>query len=417
MTAKRYEPGDIKIISLKLTNTNKSATVDIRAQAVSISIFEDMEEPSIYAEIMMVDSINLVKDFPIIGEEDLEISYITPGRDKPTTYKMRTFAVDGTGSGMTSKSSSYTLKCVSTEHFTNGVQLIDKGYNNTVAEMVVDILANELKSKKPYQIEATRGLVPINIPQKSPFQTIDMLRQKAIAKRPSGGVFVFYENQYGYNFVSIEKLIEDGKTAIASKTFTYMPDTKSDKQREAYAFRNLIRYEHLSKFDTIEKFTSGMFKNVARSFDILTKQVSETLFQLKDQAHKFETGEKKAVIPNSQKIIDEAMQGAPTYMFMPKDSSKGNDYVGDLIGYRHSFVKLFNQIVTRCMIHGDNYLSVGDLVSLNLPDTSGTTEKKSGDKRFSGNYLITKLRHIIVQEDRKFKHSITFDCNKIGFNE
>ena len=417
MTMKRYEPGDVKIISLKLTNTNKSATVDIRSQAMSISIFEDMEEPTLYAEIMMVDSANLVKDFPIIGEEDLEIVYVTPGRDKPTTYKFRTFAVEGTSNGPTAKSSVYTLRCVSTEHFTNGIQLIDKGYNNTVAEMVVDILVNELKSKKAYQIEATRGLVPVNIPQKSPFQAIDMLRQKAIAKRPSGGVFVFYENQYGFNFTSIEKLIEEGKKTIDSKTFTYMPDTTSDKQREAYAFRNLVRYEHLSKFDTIEKFASGLFKNVARSFDLLTKEVSETLFTLKDQAHKFETGEKKATIPNTAKIMDEAMQGAPTYMFMPKDSSRGNDFVSDLIGYRHSFVKLFNQNVTRCMVHGDNYLSVGDMITLNLPDTSGTTEKKSGDKRFSGNYLITKLRHIIVQEDKKFKHSISFDCNKIGFNE
>ena len=413
---KQIEPGDIKIIGIRITNTNKSVTLDIRAQTMSLSIFEDIEEPTVYAELMMVDSANLVKDLPIIGEEDVEISYITPGRDKPTNYKLRTFAVDGTVANPTGKASAYILKCVSPEHFANSVKQVDKGYNNTVAEMVADIVVNELTTKKPTIVETTRGLIPIAIPKMNPFQAIDFLRQKAVAKRPSGGVFVFYENQYGFNFVSLEKLIEDGSKTIKSKVFTYSPDVISDKQRQAHAFRNLQRYEHLSKFDTIDKMAGGMFKNTVRSFDMLSKEFEEVAFELSKQAHKFETGDKKAKIPNTNKILSEAGQGAPYFMFAPKDSSKGNDFVSDLMGYRHSFVKLFNQNVTRCMAYGDNYLTVGDMIELNLPDTSGTTEKKSNDNRFSGKYMITKLRHIITQEDKKFKHNVAFDCNKIGFN-
>lgn len=413
---KQYEPGDIKILSIRLTNTNKTANVDIRAQTMSLSIFEDIEEPTVYAELMIVDSVNLVKDFPIIGEEEVEIVYITPGRDKPTKYNFRTFSVEGTVNNPTGKSSAYLLKCVSNEHFINSVQQVDKGYNNTVAEMVADILVNEIHTKKPAIVESTRGLIPVTIPRMNPFAAIDFLRQKAVAKRPSGGVFLFYENQYGFNFVSIEKLIEDGSKTIGSRSFTYNPDIISDNQRKAFAFRNLQRFEHLSKFDTIEKMAGGLFKNTVRSFDMLSKQFEEISFELDKQAYKFETGEKGTKIPNTQKIINEAKQGAPYYMFAPKDSSKGNDFVSDLMGYRQAFVKLFNQNVTRCMAYGDNYLTVGDMVELNLPDTSGTTEKKTNDARFSGKYMITKLRHIITQEDKKFKHNVAFDCNKIGFS-
>jgi hypothetical protein len=77
---------------------------------------------------------------------------------------------------------------------------------------------------------------------------------------------------------------------------------------------------------------------------------------------------------------------------------------------------MFNQNIIRCQIYGDNYLSVGDMVTINLPDTSGTTEKKVGDTVFSGNYMITKLRHMIYQVDRKFKYDIAMDCNKIGYS-
>ena len=411
-----YEAGDVKLISLKLTNTNETAIVDIRSQCTALSIFEDIEQPTLYAEFTIVDSLNLVKDFPIIGEETLEVSFITPGREKATTYKFRIYAVDGTVNATNAKASSYTLKGVSSEHFINAILQIDKGYNTTVAEIVKDILNNEIKTKKPLIIETTRGLIPMTVPRTNPFVAIDFLRQKAIAKRPSGGVFVFYENQYGFNFTTLETLIEDGKNNIKSKTFTYEPATNADASRSSYAFRNIQRYQHLTKFDTVDKMGGGLYKNTSRSFDITTKQFEEVAFELDQQAYKFETGEKKTKIPNTEKLISEAKQGAPFYMFAPKDSSKGNDYVADLLGYRTAFTKLFNQNITRLMVFGDNYLTVGDMVELNFPDTSGTTEKKLRDERYSGNYMVTKLRHIIYLEDKKFKHNIAMDCNKIGFN-
>lgn len=411
---KQYEPGDIRIVSIKLTNTNKSATIDVRAQTSVLSIFEDIEQPTLYAELTMVDSANLVKDFPIIGEEDLEIVYITPGREKPSRFKFRTFSVQGTTNNPTGKASAYTLKAVSQEHFTNAVNLVDKSYNNVVSEMVADILMQELRTTKPVTIEATRGLIPLAIPQLSPLQAVDFLRQKAVSKRPSGGVFVFYENQYGLNFVTLEKLIEEGSKSIASRVFTYNPDIVSDSKRKAFSFRNLQRFEHLSKFDTIDKMSTGMFKNSVRFYDMLSKEYGQTDFVLDQQAHKFESGNKGSSLPNTTKIVEEAKSGAPTYMFAPKDSSRGNDFVNDLLGYRHAFVKLFNQNITRCMAYGDNYLTVGEMITLDLPDVSGTTEKKTSDKRYSGNYMITKLRHIITQEDKKFKHNITFDCNRVG---
>jgi hypothetical protein len=413
---KNYEPGDIKLISIKLTNNNKAATIDIRSQLLTFSIYEDIQEPTVYAEIVLNDALNLVKDFPIIGEEDVEISFITPGRDKVTTYKLRTFSIEGTSVSDNNLTSNYILKCVSHEHFTNSVQQVDKGYNSTVAEMIIDILKNELNIKKGINVEATRGLINVAVPRMNPFSAVDFLRQRAVAKRPSGGVFVFFENQFGYNFISLEKLIEDGKKTIVTKTFTHSPDTKSDKQRQAYAWKNITKFEHLTKFDTISKMSNGMFKNNVIAFDMTTKDVTNTQFKIQEQAKVFETGEVKARLTNTEKIINEADRGAPFYMFAPKDISKGNAFITDLMGYKLAFMNMFNQNVVRCQIYGDNYLAVGDMVALNLPESSGTTEKKVGDARFSGNYMVTKLRHMVYQRDRKFKYEITMDCNKVGYN-
>lgn len=412
---KRYEAGDVRLIGIKLTNG--STTVDLKGVTLSLSIFEDIEAPTVYAELSISDALNLVRTFPIIGEENIEISFLTPGRDKITTYKLRTFAVESVIVGDNNQFSTYVLKCVSAEHFVNAVRQVDKAYDVTIGEMIIDILVNELQTSKPFTVESTRGLVETIVPRMSPFQAIDFLRQKAIAKRASGGVFVFYENQYGFNFLSLEKLIEDGKKNINSKTFTHSPNITSDNATQQHAFRNITRMQHLTKFDTIDKLSTGQFKNRVLSYDMLSKGISSTEFNLVEQAKVFETGEKKTKLTNTDALIRTANNVTPFIMFAPKDTSKGNDYVTDLLGYRQAFTTMFNQNIVRCMVYGDNYLSVGDMVTLNLPDTSGTTEKKVGDKRYSGNYMITKLRHMIYQVDRKFKYDIAMDCNKIGYNE
>jgi len=416
ISSKKYELGDVKVLNVLLTNGQSTARVDISAQLVLLSIFEDIEEPTLYVELTLVDALNFVKDFPIVGEETVEISFVTPGRDKPSNFKFRIYSIEGSTINTTGTTAAYTLKGVSEEHFTNNILLIDKTYNGTCGDIVLDVLINELKTKKKMNVESTRGIVPITVPFKSPFETLDMIRQRSIAKRPSGGVFVFFENQFGFNFVTLEKLLEDGKSEIKSKTFTYNPMQNMDKSRGQFSFRNIQRLQHLTKFDSIQKLASGLYKNNVRSLDLLTKQVTETEFKFNEQLAKFATGEKKTTAPNSDKFMYEAIQGAPNYMLTPKDSSKGNDFIGDLLGYRDAFTTLFNQNIVRGMVYGDNYLSVGDLINIELPDVSGMTGKKAPDERFSGNYLITKLRHMINLEDRKFKYNITFDCNKVGYN-
>jgi hypothetical protein len=101
-------------------------------------------------------------------------------------------------------------------------------------------------------------------------------------------------------------------------------------------------------------------------------------------------------------------------MFVPSDTDRGNDLLKDVLGYKQSLSHIINLNIVRGMIYGDNYISVGDMIKLNLPDTSSTNDKEVYDSRYSGNYIIQKLRHIIVPEDNKFKHNIAFDANKIG---
>lgn len=423
MTIKNYEPGDVNIVKVVVQKTSPGAQipVDIRPQLLSMSIYEDIEEPTMILEIAMVDSINLVQDYPITGEEIISISFYTPGRDNPTKLNFMTYSVESTGTAPSSKGSIYLIKAVSPAHYFSASQLVEKSYKDTVDNIVKDIIKTTLQNSPSgstkMSVEPTKGLLPITIPRLPPFQAIDFLRQKAVsAEFASGGSYVFFENQFGYQFKSIEGLLKDGKNDIQSKEFTYAPDTNSDKDRQQYSFRNIIRYNHLGKFNSIDKLNSGVMTNVVRAFDILTKSTETTDFKLGEKAKNFVTTENKSRLPNSSEFIEKYSKSSPRKFFLAKDTSRGNDYIDASLGSKTAYAALLNQNAVRILIHGDNYIAAGDLIKLNLPETSGTTEKKTSDRNSSGNYLVTKLRHIITMEEGgKPKHQISIDCVRMGY--
>ena len=118
-----YETGDVKLVKAILRNGTGTVSVGIMGQLISLSIFEDIEQPTLYCELMLLDSINLIQDFPIIGEETLELSYYTPGREKPTKLTFNVYSVDGQSSAPTTKGSIYTLKGVNAFHFYNASKI------------------------------------------------------------------------------------------------------------------------------------------------------------------------------------------------------------------------------------------------------------------------------------------------------
>lgn len=423
MTAKNIESGDINIIKVELFKSmNSGATpVDVRPQIVSLSIFEDVEHPTMQLEVTLIDSLNLVQDYPIVGEETITVSYFTPGRDKISRKGFLVYSVEGTGVHPTSKASIYTIKAVSPLHFINASTLIEKSYKDTIDNIVKDIVTTVIESSQTSQtnfsVEPTKGILPVTIPRLTPFQAIDFLRQKAISMEyASGGSYLFFENQFGLQFKSIEKIISENKPLVETKVFTYNPDTLSDKQRQQYNYRNILRYNHLTKFDSIQKLASGTINNVVESFDVLTKKTELTEFKISEKSQTFVSTDDKGRIPNTPAFIDKFTNKFSKKFYVPKDTSRGNDFIDSFMGTKSAFSNLLNQNAVRVLINGDSFMSAGDLVELNLPEVSGTTDKKNADTLSSGKYLVTKLRHLItIEEGSRPKHRISMDCVRMGY--
>ena len=413
MSETNRDSGDIKITQLQLYKKDKSVSISIIPQLIQMSIYEDIQQPVLYAEIELMDSINLMQDFPIVGEEMIDIEIMTPGLPQPTTY---TFAVNGTSESETDSNSQYamyTLICVSVEQIISVSKMVQRTGADIYSNIVKDILVSDLQTTKPAYIETTRGNLGNVIPNLRPLAAIDYMRKMAIGVDYDTSGFLFYETQLGFQFRTIEGLIKQNQNKYI-KSFKYVPNVNSSTEGRSNIQRNILKYEIISRMNVSNQVQSGTMKSSTSGYDLVSKDVRVTNHDIQDVSTKIITTDKKARSNfSTQTVQDYGQQNADTF-FIPYDSSVSNTARDTSAAARRAYSALLQQNVVRIMVYGDTSIVAGDLLNLEFPEIKGTTGTKKPDALVSGNYLITRLRHIIVQ-DAKSKHIISADVVKVGF--
>lgn len=412
--AKIIEPGDVYIKSFEISNKNLKAKMSPLDQLLGADIFEDMSKPTMYAEFTFQDNLNLLKNFPILGEEDISFEIQTPGISKPTLFKFRSFDIANVVKDKNGKGLTYTIRCVSDEHLRAGSSLIKESQTGTVDKMVPYILSKYLDSTKNFIADEAKGIQTIPFPKQNPLVAIDMLRQRAVSKQYAASAYVFFENQAGFNFKTIEGLIKDGKPTIGSRVFNTQQNPMGDKTALANSFRTIKKFETIARADGNKKASTGVYKAVTKTFDINTKSFQSADFNMKEVFDKLQKpADGKVQLPNTDDFIKQYGEGVPRQFFNLKDTLRPDTYIDAAMAVRNAYTVLLNSDVTRILIHGDSGLKVGDLITLNFSDPTGTTDKKKNDTMMSGNYLIIRLRHMITPST-KHKHEISCDCVKMG---
>lgn len=408
-----YEVGDVTIKDITLSNKNTGAEINPADQISAIDIYEDFNSPSLYAEITFDDKIGLLNDFPIIGEELFEITFQTPGLPYPTTYKFNTYALSGVQQQMNGKGYTYTLKCVSKEQLTQSNINILHSYNETISDVVDNIFTRYLKTEKIVNIDPSKGNETIVFPKVTPFVAIDIIRKRAVHPKYISSSFVFFENQDGFNFKCIEQMMEDGKAKIGTKKFYYFSNGQKDSKTEALMFRSIIEYENIGRTDITDLIQEGGIKNRVKTFDIFSKKVEDITFDMTEKFSQMVSSDKKSSLNISTSTIEEYANEPTFNFFIPKDTNRKQNFLEGMMGARLAYNKLFNSNFTRLYIPGDSSIKVGDVIELNLPKATGTTESKGTDDTVDGNYIVTRLRHNITTVG-KTKHYISMDCNRVG---
>ena len=410
---------------LTLESNDQERTADLRSGVVSVDYYEDILSPTVTAKIRVIntgDSISpkdpqdsskvdgpkqsIYNGLPLRGGERLVMKIIDQGKtfnkkektglDFSSDPKKYLFVSSITQVLQETQRESFLLNLVSREAITNETTRVMKRYNGTISGSVTKILKDVLKiDESRYSVENTRGSYDFVGNLRKPFSTLISLASKSVpdvSKNATAG-FVFFQNQDGFKFASIDSLIKEPSKA----TYTYTDVNESSITRNN-DFK-ILKYSVDKNQNLIENLRMGTYSFVRLAFNPLTFTFSQTKYNYGAKEGIKNLG-KDLELP---KISDDASQ---TLNQLPTRTVSQIVDVGAAVGvstdtnyspeeYQGQNIVRYNLLMTQnisMMVPCNTDLKAGDIITCEFPKIS-REDKNEIDQETSGKYMIKELCH------------------------
>lgn len=393
-----YEMGDVEIVKFNIVTDGVGTgvfnkTYDLRQQATIIDIYEGVMNPFQYATIRIVDSIDLLRQFPIITEESIILEIRIPGMESSSTYNFKVKAVTDISFSDQLTSKSYTLHCITEDFIRSARTLVNEPFKEEIHKAVTKILKDSkyIGTQKQVRTEETKGVSNLLITRKQPYEAIDMLRRRAVSAKNGASSYCFFENKHGYYFYTLEKLFQENSKQIGNKQFTFSTTGREDITKSLY--RNIIAYQQIQSTDAIDKIQEGGFRNRLLSLDFVTGKIQQVDYTPNlDPSLKVIPGKQQ----NTEKFRDRHQESIPKIMLVPFNSFDDDTELPRKISTMQAYAMRISQSLSRINIWGDCNITAGDVISCAFPvGTKEYGDEKLLDRLTRDNFLVFKARHTI----------------------
>lgn len=469
---------------------------DISDKFLTMNIYEDLFSPAMHGNVVVIDAQNAFDVLPIVGEETIRVFFHSAsyGDPDPNNYIEKEFDVYKVSDVVHESDfvKRYTLHFISPEGKRNNLIRISKGYENARISEIVKTIATDnyenleepvtglgfsktenpnprqtqwisplisqddiestLLEKSEYShreffIEKTKYTEPaITLPYMRPFDAFQFLSSRAIRNAAGRFVnpnnesanFVFFENKRGYNFMSIDTLLEKKDKNINSVISYGAIVQNLTRDNITNAAMTLDIY---SMFDTIKAASDGLYASRMLSYDLRTGEINEIAYDYLEKFDKTESansGTAERVRPLMK--VDGSMKNpnskrSDAYRILVTNGGYSRDIdtitsqaserlnpskieVGteEYVQKRLSQMARLNTFKIVTSIPGNSKHKVGDMIYLNYRKYDGNEATVKFSKYYSGWYLITSIRHQVSREDYKMVLEIVKDSvnSKIG---
>jgi len=410
-----------------IESADNGKTADIKEGVVGFTYFENIFSPYLTAKVIVVNTAGAIRGddgnfqsiyngLPLRGGERVQIkisgnSKLNKGLDFSQDPSQYFYVASVTNVLLSEGSESFTLNLVSREAITNETVRVGKKFptSQKISGSVEDILTNYLKVDKIGLIEETQNTYGFIGNMKKPFTIITWLASKSVSgsSKPgedSSAGYVFYETQEGFNFVSLDKIME---TDPFSRDFTYKPGIiSSDDPNKDF---NILTYVTNRNQDLIGKLERGAYSSVRYYVNPVSFAPTISVFNANDYVGKANNlGDKDITLPKISDNSDKTLGDLPTRIFVgmldvgtiEKDASDEgwNDPVkrnADPARIHSQSMMRYNQIFTQVLeitIPLNTNLSAGSLIRCEFPQLSNV-KRKQPDPELSGLYMIKELAH------------------------
>ena len=313
-----------------IESADGSKTVDIGQGVMQIRYFEDLFSPNITATIFVVNTGNTVegKDgklttiyngLPLRGGERVVMKIAgNSDNNKGLDFSKSSLywhVKSVTGVMIDEQQESFMLNLVPREAITNETSRVGKKYpaSSSISDSVKDIVKKYLKTQKEVICDKTQNPYGFIGNLRKPFTVLMWLASKGVPGTVSGGDatagYFFFETQDGYNFKSIDQLIDDEpyETDYEYSSGVIANDPSNDFK--------ILSFQASKNQDLMEKLKRGAYCSHRIYFNPLTftyTNPEKGLFKLENYAGKTKNMGEKISLPALSENDDKTLGDVPS---------------------------------------------------------------------------------------------------------
>ena len=436
---RRNEAGDVEVTVNVFRNGQKlqssEGADDIYDFITGIEIYESITSSTIEAKLLFNDGSGFIG--AMTGSEQFRISIRGTILDR--VYYVRAYDIEART--RLDKADSFIVNCASDEFlqneitnvFGNSQVVFDSTSSSEIVEQILKTDNRYIKTQKKIYIEESTNKQQFIATNWRPFDCIYWLAQRSVRKARKGGTlqngFVFYENGLGFNFKSIDKMIDNVNNQTESdsnfttgdtKLYTYVYSTKSSGTDGADQFK-LETIVFPEERDFLTGLRNGAWAGFSMGFDPVTVTQSKMGLStdMSVNAYRYSISaiwpkmshlnESMAVNPLSQ--LDQNIKTIVDYprrtrysilsnqIFDPKfqdNPQKNYEELVELQAYQWMRIESLKNIKLMVKFPGNLDLYAGNGINIVIPATYKRNNTTDIDRKYSGRYVIGGLTHKIV---------------------
>ena len=412
-----------------------------------LNVFEDINSNAVTGSMYLLDNFNIVTQAELQGNERLSFKLSTPGRQlagfnhvvdasEKTGYPFHIYAIKERKPAR-DRVMVYEVLFASRELMVNTRTRVNRAYSGRLDFTARKILRddNGINTDKRIMLEPTRNQDTIVFPNLRPFDAINLLAERALSGNAKGAGYYFYETTKGFYFRSVENMIADQSTdpRKPARLFTYQKARELgpvDTRRFTIQDSNVIEYKFTQQFNTLTNQAAGTYASNVITYNIYDKSYSNIRYKYHDHYQRLIHTETDKGLPETKRSYPVAQN--PVDRDPKEGNAKGDKTVSDYPQSRvilqpstrflhgqdtgvfgtstdnegitealrvSQYNQIHNTTKLELVVTGASDLEAGDIIHFEMPNMTPDGESPGdyiGDSKYSGRYLITKLRHRVM---------------------
>lgn len=431
------QAGDVSIEDLYLIS-GTGTYIFVLDYLIELNIYEDIFSNFLTGSIMISDSANIIKSLPIIGEEYLAVKITTPSFPSSIHKTFRVYAVTNRNIVTDTGTQTYILHFCSNEGINDTSTPIFKNFSGKIDNVVSNIFEKYIETNRRYIVNSsglkqdtvktqltilndTDNNVKFVSPGWSPFKCINWLSNKSMPSNGKACNYLFWETSQQFYFGSMETIFsasQNENSPVNMGTYNYSPPSlqpENDINAKMFLIENL---EISKTADYMISNNNGYLSSRTITLNLFNKKYDiidySHINSFNDYTHLAKSGSDIPVfstkVDNTPETNIFVHSTHPNLFTGFKDNV--NERIGRYFGNRISHMLELSNFKLNISIPGRTDVEAGGVINLKFPDIRPPTEADISlgkyDSRYSGNYLVTAIRHKITI----LKHSMTLEIVK-----